>query len=195
MGCGVRQCSSAFIFLTTEGKRCQFGKRRKFCWILLFLWCVFILFSHVTLPKILFNFVPFAVCFIRVFTRCGEQNFVRFCWILLFLRSVLFVFLDVAVHKILLHFVVLAFIFLRAFACERGQNFVDLLHGGQNFVDLLQNFVDLLHEGAARKSTRGGTSGSNRGPASRTTGSTQAHEGRNRWFQQRPRIKDHGAAC
>ena len=169
MGCGVRQCSSAFIFLTTEGKSGHFGKVR--------------------------NFVEFC-CFCVLFYSCSCMlRWTKFCSILLFLRSVLFVFLDVAVNKILLNFVVLAFIFLRAFACERGQNFVDLLHGGQNFVDLLQNFVDLLHEGAARKSTRGGTSGSNRGPASRTTGSTQAHEGRNRWFQQRPRIKDHGAAC
>ena len=29
----------------------------------------------------------------------------------------------------------------------------------------------------------------------RITDHGQAHEGRNWWFQQRPRIKDHGAAC
>ena len=46
----------------------------------------------------------------------------------------------------------------------------------------------------ARKRTRGGTSGSNRGPAPRTRGGTEAHKGRNRWFQQRPRSNDQGAA-
>ena len=47
----------------------------------------------------------------------------------------------------------------------------------------------------ARKRTRGGTSGSNRGPAPRTRGGTEAHKGRNRWFQQRPRNKDQGASA
>ena len=57
------------------------------------------------------------------------------------------------------------------------------------------NFVQFCSQAAARKSTRGGTSGSNRGPAARTKGTTQAHEGRNRWFQQRPRNKDQGASA
>ena len=43
-------------------------------------------------------------------------------------------------------------------------------------------------------STRGGTIGSNRGPAPRTRGGSQLHKGRNRWFQQRPRSNDQGAA-
>ena len=42
-------------------------------------------------------------------------------------------------------------------------------------------------------STRGGTICSNRGPAPRTWGG-YAQKGRNRWFQQRPRSNDQGAA-
>ena len=55
----------------------------------------------------------------------------------------------------------------------------------------LCNFV--LHGPGAATRRRGGTSGSNRGPAPRTWGG-YAQKGRNRWFQQRPRSNDHGAA-
>ena len=93
------------------------------------------------------------------------MRWTKFCWILLFSRIVLFVFWDVAVNKILLNSVVSAY---------------SVLHN--------RNF------GRKRTLSRGGTSGSNRGPAAWTRGSTQAHKGRNRSFQQRPRIKDDNAA-
>ena len=57
----------------------NFPLSTKFCKILLFLRAVFFVFWHITVNKILWNFVVFAFNFLRVFAWPGQQNFVEFC--------------------------------------------------------------------------------------------------------------------
>ena len=74
--------------------------------------------------------------------------------------------------------------------CSHWQNWREIMK--RNFL-LFDRTRSLSLFAWSTWSTRGGTICSNRGPAPRTWGG-YAQKGRDRWFQQRPRSNDHGAA-
>ena len=156
-GAGFVNFVAAFIFLWTEIPYVLCAKFFS------------LRFNFVAILFVLFNFVAVAFTFLGVFVL---RKYSKFCWILLFWPLLLLVVLHVNEVKILFNFVQFCCfglpILARGLACILSWTHqIGLLAQGAEPVVP----TEAPHHGpeAARKRTRGGTGGSNRVPASRTT--------------------------